>query len=83
LLLLPGFSQHVIARRQAAPPQSALVLQSGTWVQLHAQKPWNPLPLGSKEVDASASGLRTRIGSCWSASLPGRYVDDEGIVAKL
>jgi hypothetical protein len=39
-----------MAFRQAEPPQSALVLQSGMWVQLQRQKPWNAV------VDAMNSG---------------------------
>ncbi|PYQ64806.1 MAG: hypothetical protein DMF53_06675 [Acidobacteria bacterium] len=39
-----------MAFRQAEPPQSALVLQSGMWVQPQRQKPWNTV------VDAMNSG---------------------------
>ena len=51
-----------MAFRQAEPPQSALVLQSGIRVQLQWQKPWNTVDdvmnSGCGAVDGAA-GLQT------------------------
>ncbi len=40
-LPFPGFTQQEMNAEQAFPPQSALVLQLGTELQLHAQNPRN------------------------------------------
>lgn len=64
-----------MAFRQAEPPQSALVLQSGMWVQLQRQKPWKTVvdcmnsgctgavAAGALQTACVAGARRSRLGA--------------------
>src|SRR5260370_12105988 len=61
--------QQVMPARQGAPPQSALVLQSGMNEQLHLQWPWKGLELGWTLSTATGQTGPAASPTCTDAAL--------------